>query len=259
MTVSVEARRKAFFALHENGCFVLPNPWDAGSAQRLEKLGFVALASTSSGAAATLGRQDYELTLDEVLDHLRALSAATDLPLNADFENGFADAPEDVARNAILAAQTGVAGLSIEDYREGGLYDAGLAVERVRAVREAIDREGDGVLLVARAEGLLHDPQSGADTIERLVRFKEAGADCLYAPGVRDPAVIAEMVAAVAPKPLNVLLMGPQMRVADLAELGVRRVSVGGSLARAAWNAFEDAARSLLDNGALPELAYRRG
>jgi len=252
MTKTVAEKRAAFRTLHASGCFVLPNPWDAGGARRLEKLGFKALASTSAGIAWSLGRADNELPRDVVLDHLRALCAATDLPVNADFEDGFAAAPDEVAANVKLAVATGVAGLSIEDRDGTGLHALPLAAARIRAARGAIDAIDKDVMLVARSEGfLLGQPDLDA-TIARLVAYADAGADVLYAPGVTDADAIAAIVRAVAPKPVNVLLMNPRMRVADLAALGVRRVSTGGALAAAAWRGFDLAARQLLDSGTLP-------
>jgi len=252
MTKTAAEKRAAFRTLHASGCFVLPNPWDAGGARRLEKLGFKALASTSAGIAWSLGRADNELPRDVVLDHLRALCAATDLPVNADFEDGFAAAPDEVAANAKLAVATGVAGLSIEDRDGTGLHALPRAAARIRAARGAIDAIDKNVMLVARSEGfLLGQPDLDA-TIARLVAYAEAGADVLYAPGVTDADAIAAIVRAVAPKPVNVLLMNPRMRVADLAALGVRRVSTGGALAAAAWRGFDLAARQLLDSGTLP-------
>lgn len=247
MSKDLATRRAAFRALHESGCFVIPNPWDIGSARRLEKLGFKALASTSAGYAWTLGRQDGELTLDEVLDHLRALSAATDLPVNADFEAGFADQPDGVAANVRLAVETGVAGLSIEDRTGRDLYPVSLAVARIQAAREAIGESGQDVLLVGRTEGLLIGKTSLNEAIERLVAYSNAGADVLYAPGIKDLVGIKEIVDAVAPKPVNVLLL--DMNVADLAAAGVRRISLGSSLAAAAWAGFEKVAQSLRDEG----------
>jgi 2-methylisocitrate lyase-like PEP mutase family enzyme len=247
-----EARAK-FRELHRSGCFVLPNPWDVGGVRRLQALGFQAIASSSAAAAWALGRLDGEVTLDEALAHLRLLSGASDLPVNADFEGGFADAPEGVARNVTLAVETGVAGLSIED-RTGprGLYEQGLAVDRIHAAREAIDALGADVVLVGRCEGfLVGQPDLGA-TIARLKAYADAGADCLYAPGVRDVGAIREIVAAVAPKPVNVLLSTTDASVAELAAAGVRRVSVGGSLAHYAWRAFDQAAEMLLKEGRLP-------
>jgi 2-methylisocitrate lyase-like PEP mutase family enzyme len=248
MTHTVAEKRAAFRALHHQGCFVLPNPWDAGSARMLQHLGFLALASTSSGYAWTKGQPDYAVTCTDVLEHLAALCQAVDLPVNADFESGFATDPAGVAMNVALAVQTGVAGLSIED-REieapFGLYDKSFAVERIRAAREAIDRSGEDVILVARTEGLLSDRGAIAPAIDKLVAFADAGADCLYAPGVREKADIATMVRAVAPKPLNVLMMGPGLSAAELADLGVRRISVGGALARVIWAALLSAAQQL--------------
>jgi 2-methylisocitrate lyase-like PEP mutase family enzyme len=245
----LKAKRAAFRALHEKGCFVLPNPWDIGSVRRLEKLGFPALASTSAGMAWALGLEDGEVALDDVLNHLRLLCASTDLPVNADFEAGFADRPEEVAANVRLACDTGVAGLSIEDRTGRELYPLPLAIERIRASRETIDQAGLDVVLVGRSEGFLVGRSDIGATIERLVAYADAGADCLYAPGIQDPTHIAAVVAAVAPKPVNVLLMG--MRVADLAAQGVRRISVGGALARAAWAGFAHAAERLREQAAL--------
>ena len=258
MSVDLKSRRAIFRSLHEEGCFVLPNPWDLGSVRRLEELGFPALASTSSGLAWTFGREDGEVSRDDVLDHLRALCDATDLPVNADFEAGFADRPREVAANVRLAVETGVAGLSIEDRTGRDLYELPLAVERIEASREAIDGTGADVILVGRSEGFLIGRNDIDATVDRLVAYADAGADCLYAPGLRDPALIRAVVAAVAPKPVNVLLFGPDMRVGDLADLGVRRVSVGGCLARAAWAGFDEAARLLRDRGSLPEDCFRQ-
>jgi 2-methylisocitrate lyase-like PEP mutase family enzyme len=248
MNRTVADKRARFRALHEQGCFVLPNPWDVGSARMLEHLGFAALASTSSGFAWTTGRPDNAVTCADVLYHLKSLCDAVDLPVNADFESGFAADPEGVAANVGLAIQTGVAGLSIEDRdleAPLGLYDTAFAMERIRAARAAIDQSGENVILVARTEGLLSDPTAVKPAIDKLVAFAEAGADCLYAPGVRDKADIAALVRAVAPKPLNVLAMGPGLSVAELAELGVRRISVGGALARVAWAAMRTAAEQI--------------
>jgi 2-methylisocitrate lyase-like PEP mutase family enzyme len=251
MSKDLAAKRAAFRTLHEDGHFVIPNPWDIGSARRLKKLGFKALASTSAGYAWTLGRQDGELTRDEVLDHLRALCAATDLPVNADFEAGFADEPEEVAANVGLAVETGVAGLSIEDRTGRDLYSLPLAVARIQAARQAIGKSGQDVLLVGRTEGLLIGKASLAEAIERLVAYANAGADVLYAPGIKDLTGIKAIVEAVAPKPVNVLLLN--MNVADLAAAGVRRISVGSAFAKAAWAGFDEAALSVRDNGHLPE------
>lgn len=248
MTRSIEEKRAAFRALHQQGCFVLPNPWDVGSARMLQHLGFAAVASTSSGYAWSTGRADYAVTRRDVLEHLAMLCSAIDLPVNADFESGFATAPEGVAASVGLAIQTGVAGLSIEDRSidaAAGLYDKALAVERIRAARAAIDASGQDVVLVARTEGLLGDPEAVVTAIDKLVAFAQAGADCLYAPGVRKKADIAAMVRAVAPKPLNVLIMGTGPSADELAELGVRRISVGGALARVAWGAVLPAMQQL--------------
>jgi 2-methylisocitrate lyase-like PEP mutase family enzyme len=218
-----------------------------GSARLLQHLGFSALASTSSGHAWTRGRPDYAVSRDAVLGHLGELCAGVDLPINADFESGFAVEPEAVATNVGLAVKTGVAGLSIEDSKPGGkgLHELRFSVERIRAARAAIDQSGEDVILVARTEGLLAEPDALRPAIERLVAFAEAGADCLYAPGVKNGEDIAAMVRAVAPRPLNVLMSGPGLSLAQLADLGVRRVSVGGALARVAWGAVLSAAEQM--------------
>jgi 2-methylisocitrate lyase-like PEP mutase family enzyme len=246
------AQRAAFRALHRAGCFALPNPWDAGSAVRLEKMGFKALASSSSAFAATLGRRDYQVTLDEILGHLSVLSRATSLPVNADFENGFADAPEHVAANVTKAIATGISGLSIEDRGGDKIYELDLAVERIKAAKAAITASGADVILVARAEAYLMGKPEPRAVIDRLIRFAEAGADCLYAPGITDMAAIGAMVRAVAPLPVNILMFGAHMSVPALADLGVRRVSVGGALANAAWRGFETAAQQFLTQGTMP-------
>ncbi len=244
---SIAEKRARFRALHRQGCFVLPNPWDVGSARLLQHMGFSALASTSSGFAWTTGRPDYAVGRDDVLDHLTRLCESVELPVNADFEGGFADAPGEVAANVALAIPTGIAGLSIEDRRTdgGGLYDLDLAIARVRSARAAIDRSGEDVILVARTEGLLTDNGDVGTAIGRLVAFAGAGADCLYAPGVQGGENIAAMVRAVAPRPLNVLMFGPGLSVAELADLGVRRISIGGALARVAWGAVRQAAEQI--------------
>ncbi|RRN63160.1 isocitrate lyase/phosphoenolpyruvate mutase family protein [Caulobacter sp. 602-1] len=245
------ARRAAFRALHAEGCFVLPNPWDVGGAKRLEKLGFKALASTSAGMAWALGKDDGQVNRDDVVDHLCMLCAATDLPVNADFENGFADTPEGVGESVTLAIEAGVAGLSIEDWSGSALYDLPVAVERLKAARAAIDASGQDVILVGRTEGYLRGVRDLAVTLERLKAYAAAGADCLYAPAVTDPQEIKVIVQAVAPKPVNVLLWGPEMSVESLGALGVRRVSTGGSLAAAAWAGFDAAAKRLAQAGRL--------
>ncbi|HTZ69152.1 MAG TPA: isocitrate lyase/phosphoenolpyruvate mutase family protein [Acetobacteraceae bacterium] len=252
MSEEFAARRARFRALHEAGCFILPNPWDVGSAHRLERMGFKALASTSAGAAWALGREDGELSCAEVLAHLRVLVAATSLPVNADFEAGFADAPDEVAANVGLAVETGVAGISIEDRTGTTLYDLSLAVERIRASREAIDLVAPDVLLIGRTEGYLIGRTTLGPTLERLVAYAKAGAGCVYAPGIKDLGAIRELVAEVAPVPVNVLHR-PGLTVADLAAAGARRVSVGASLAAASWAGFTAAATALVKEGeALP-------
>ncbi len=243
-------RRAAFRQLHQSGCFVLPNPWDAGGAARLQKLGFKALASSSAAAAWALGKDDGALSLNEALEHLRMLCAATELPVNADFESGFGDTPEQVGASLQLAVETGVAGLSVED-RLGrkDLYGVGEAARRVAAARRGIERTGQDVVLVARAEGFLVGRKDLGEAIARLKAFIEVGADCVYAPGVAELGQIAELVQAVAPVPVNVLLSTTKASVAELASVGVRRVSVGGRLAAAAWAAFDAAAEQLLNDG----------
>lgn len=257
MTTAAE-KRAQFRKLHQDGCFVIPNFWDVGSAKILQALGFPAIASSSAGFAWTTGRTDNQVTLEEKLAHLSAVCAATDIPVNADFENAFADAPEDVAAHVRRALDAGVAGLSVEDMirsSERKLYDEPMAVGRVRAARAAIDAEGSGGVLVARCEGVLVGAFRPAQAIDRAVRLAEAGADCLFIPGLRDPADIAAAVKAVAPKPLSVLMMTPGGTVAQFADLGVRRISVGGSLARAAWGGFLKAAREIADKGTFEGLA----
>jgi 2-methylisocitrate lyase-like PEP mutase family enzyme len=242
-----------FHALHQSGCFVLPNPWDVGSAVLLERLGFVALASSSAGLAFSRGQPDsvWGLPLDMVLGHLRELVAATPLPVNADFQSGYSRDVKGLAKNVTLCVHTGVAGLSIEDnHGEGGLYAQDVAVERLRTARAAIDATGVPVVLTARCEAyLVGDPDAERTVFSRLPAFAEAGADCLYAPGIRDLAVIARLVREVAPKPVNVLVSQPGLTVAQLADAGVRRISVGSALARAAWGGFLRAARAMLDPG----------
>ena len=245
-------KRARFRALHQEGCFVIPNPWDVGSARKLEKLGFKALATTGAGYAWSLGREDGQLSRDETLHHLRTLCAATDLPVNADFETGYADSAEGVYANVRMAIETGVAGLSIEDRDGRKLLDFPVAVERVRAARRAIDRSGEDVILVGRSEGHFIGKPDLEATIGRLIAYSEAGADCLYAPGVNELPDIARIVAAVSPKPVNVMMTGPNPGVADLAAIGVRRVSVGASLAAAAWRGFDAAAQMLHTEGRLP-------
>ena len=250
---SIADKRRTFHTLHEAGCFVIPNPWDVGSALYLQSIGFKALASTSSGLAWSQGYADNKVTRDAVLEHLAALVAATDVPVNADFEGGFAHEPAGVAESVRLAVETGVAGLSIEDSTSDPakpLYDLDLAVARMRAARQAIDAAGGDTLLVGRAECFLVGRPDRAETIARLQAYADAGADCLYAPGLKTREEIAEVVAAVAPKPFNVLIGFPsELSVQDAASLGVRRISVGGALARSAWGGFMRAARAILDDG----------
>jgi len=247
-----DSKRARFRALHERGCFVIPNPWDVGSAKYLEHLGFEALATTSSGAAWARGREDGELSCEEVLAHLREICAATSLPVNADFEAGYAARTDDLMTNVRAAVETGVSGLSIEDFNNGVRYDIREAAARVTAARDAIRSTGADVLLVARAEGFIRGHPDLDDTIARLQAYSAAGADCLYAPGVRELSAIERMVQAVSPKPVNVLMLGPAFTVADLAARGVRRVSVGGALAAAAWAAFKETAATLRDGGTMP-------
>jgi len=251
----------AFQKLHATGCFVLPNPWDAGTAIYLERLGFKALATTSAGYAFSCGKSDGAISRDEMLAHIRKVVAATPLPVNADFLGGFAEAPEEVAANVALCIATGVAGLSIEDSTgtdHPPLYDEKLALARLRAARRAIDESGSSVVLTGRCEAfLVGSPEPFRTSLARLVSYAEAGADCVYAPGVADPAEIAKLVEAVAPKPLNVLVSGfnSQLSLATLAELGVRRISVGSGLALTAWGAFAHAARDIALNGRFETLA----
>jgi 2-methylisocitrate lyase-like PEP mutase family enzyme len=245
-------RTRIFHELHRSGCFVIPNPWNVGSALLLAQLGFRALATTSSGFAWSLGRRDRGITLDLALTHFRELSDAVPLPINADFEDGFAAAPEDVAVNVARAARTGIAGVSIEDSkREAGepLYELSLAVERITAARRAIDQTGTGVLLVGRTESTGANQPPLPERIRRLTAYADAGADCLFAPGLRSLADIRAVVQAVAPKPVNVLVNSDFATVAQLAEVGVRRISVGGALARAALTGFLAAAREIADQG----------
>ena len=254
---SIADRRRTFRELHRAGCFAIPNPWDVGSARYLQHLGFVALATTSAGYAFSRGLPDGGVGRDAMLGHITELVNATDLPVNADFENGYADDPEGVGESVRLCVATGVAGLSIEDAadrRESPIYDLPLAVERIHAAREALGESG--VLLVGRAEGLLTGRESIDHILKRLSAYADAGADCLYAPGVREPEHIRAIVQAVAPKPVNVLIGGPAgitgstgLTMADAAALGVRRVSVGGALARAAWGGFLRAAKTLAQQG----------
>ncbi|NVM89518.1 2-methylisocitrate lyase-like PEP mutase family enzyme [Variovorax sp. SG517] len=251
MTRTIAQKRADFRALHQQGCFVIPNPWDTGSARFLEGLGFKALATTSSGFAWSQGQADGAMSREHILAHLRELVEATDLPVNADFENGFAADAKGVAESVSLAIEMGVAGLSIEDSTGNAadpLFPVDVAVERLRAARKAIDASGADVLLVGRAENFFAGRPDLDDAIARLKAYANAGADCLYAPGIKTREQIAAVVAAAGGKPVNLLVGAPsELTMKDIAELGVRRVSVGGGLARAAWGGFIRAARTLAD------------
>ncbi len=242
----------AFRRLHESGCFVIPNPWDIGSARVLAQLGFPALATTSSGFAWSIGLSDNGVSLNDALGHFRAIAESVDVPVNGDFEGGFAIEPAGVAANVTLAIHTGIAGISIEDSTgdpDNPLFDFALSVERVRAASQAIDRAATGTVLTGRSEGFIVGRPDLDETIRRLTAYAEAGADCLYAPGLRSHDDIAAVVRAVAPKPVNVLVGGNFAAVADLARMGVRRISVGGALARAAWTGFLSAAKEIAEHG----------
>ena len=242
----------AFHELHTSGCFVMPNPWDIGSARVLERMGFKALATTSAGLAWTHGRPDGEVSLEQSLEHLRAVTNAVEVPVNADFEGGYSVDPEGVATNVGRATETGIAGLSIEDYSgdpADPLFELELSVERIRAAREAIDRSGTGVLLTGRAEGFVRGRPDIDDTIRRLTAYAEAGADCLYAPRIDNLEHVGAIIAAVAPKPVNLLINAPFTTVDEAARLGVRRVSVGGTLARTAWGGWLEAVREIDERG----------
>jgi len=257
MPATTADKRATFHKMHEAGCFVIPNPWDIGSAKALQRMGFKALASTSAGFAWTIGKADNSVTLDDVCAHLAALCGAVDLPVNADFEGGFAHQPDKVAANVARAVKTGVAGLSIEDSTGEAakpLYERAFAIERIKAARAAIDADNSGVVLVGRCEGFLVGQTDLNMVIDRLQAYAEAGADCLYAPGIRSKEQIAAVVKAVHPKPVNLLLGWPGLSVAEVAELGVRRISVGGSLARAAWGGFMRATREIAEKGTFTEL-----
>jgi 2-methylisocitrate lyase-like PEP mutase family enzyme len=250
-----------FRGLHQSGCFVLPNPWDIGTTVYLQHLGFKALATTSAGFAFSRGMPDGAVPHDEMLSHIREIAAATSLPVNADFLNGFADDPEKVAENVKLCVATGVAGLSIEDSTgrsDEPLYEKNLAIERIRAARKAIDASGIPDVLTGRCETwLVGQPDSLGVALDRLSAYAEAGADCLYAPAVTEPNEIAEIVKAVAPKPVNVLVAGfnHKLSLAQLRDLGVRRISVGSALATTAWAAFLRAARDIAATGSFDALA----
>jgi 2-methylisocitrate lyase-like PEP mutase family enzyme len=249
---------EAFRTLHQEGCFVMPNPWDAGSAVVLEQMGFEALATTSAGFAWSVGRADQKVERAEMLEHLREIAGAVEVPVNADFEGGYADGPEGVAESVALAAATGIAGLSIEDSTRHGdepLYPFDLAVERIRAARRAIDESGTGIVLTGRSEGFVAGRPDLDETIRRLQAYAEAGADCLYAPFVDTAEQVSAIVAAVAPKPVNLLVHKPFITVSEAAGLGVRRISVGGSLARVAQASFAAAAQEIADDGTFTRFA----
>jgi 2-methylisocitrate lyase-like PEP mutase family enzyme len=258
MPVTTAEKRATFRKMHESGCFAIPNPYDVGSALALQHMGFKALASTSAGFAWTIGKADNRVTLDEVCTHLTALCAAVDLPVNADFEGGFAHEAEKVGANVARAVKTGVAGLSIEDSTGEAakpLYERSHAIERIKAARRAIDADNSGVLLTGRCEAFLVG-QSDLDlVIDRLKAYSDAGADCLYAPGIKTREEIAAVVKAVHPKPVNLLIGASGLSIAEAGDLGVRRISVGGSLARTGWAGFMKAAREIADKGTFTELA----
>ena len=254
----VADRIRRFRLLHESGCFVIPNPWDIGSARVLVGLGFPALATTSSGFAWSQGRRDVESSLDETLAHFRTLAESVPVPVNGDFRGGFATEPEEVGRNVALAVRTGIAGISIEDSTgdpRSPLFDFPLAVERIRAARRAIDESGTGVLLTGRSEGFIAGRPDLGETIRRLAAYAEAGAECLYAPGIRTREEVRAIVDAVAPRAVNSLVYSDFTTVAEMAEAGARRISVGGALARAAWTGFLEAAKEIAERGTFSSLA----
>lgn len=250
---TVSQKREDFRQLHSDGCFVIPNPWDIGSAQALSSLGFKALATTSSGLAWSMGRPDGKLSREETLAHMRMMVETNDLPINADFESGFGNTLDELEQSVKLAVETGVAGLSIEDstgQADFPVRDIAEGVERIRVARSVIDRVAPNTMLIGRAENFFVGIQDLADTIARLQAYSDAGADCLYAPGIKSISDIKAVVIAVAPKPVNVLIGGnSELTVDALADLGVRRISVGGGLARAAWGGFMVAARGIAGSG----------
>jgi 2-methylisocitrate lyase-like PEP mutase family enzyme len=258
-TPSTTDKCRTFRALHQSGCFVIPNPWNVGSARYLQGLGFKALATTSAGYAHALGYADGEQTRDEVLAHFREIAAATDVPVNADFEGGFADNPGRMAENVTRCIATGVAGLSIEDSTgdpDQPLYDFDLALARVKAARAAIDRAGGEVVFTARSEGFIRGRPDLDETLRRLKAFADAGADCLYSPGIKTREQIEATVNAVTPKPINFLNSGAfGFTVKELGEMGVRRISVGGTLARVAMHAFINSAREIANGGKFDSFA----
>jgi 2-methylisocitrate lyase-like PEP mutase family enzyme len=250
---------RTFRKLHESGCFVIPNPWNVGTALYLQGLGFKALATTSSGYAHSQGYSDGDVTRDMVLTHCREIASAADVPVNADFEGGYAHDPAAVAANVRLCIDTGVAGLSIEDFTGDDadpLYDFDMAVRRVRAARRAIDEAGSDVVFTARTEGYIHGRPDMAETVRRLKAFADAGADCLYAPGIRTREQIETVVKAAAPLPINLLMSTASgLTVKDIAEMGVRRISVGGTMARLAMHAFIKSAKEIAEVGAFDSFA----
>jgi 2-methylisocitrate lyase-like PEP mutase family enzyme len=258
MPVTTADKRATFHKLHESGCFAIPNPFDVGSAKALQRLGFKAIASTSAGFAWTIGKADNRVTVDDVCDHLTAVAAAVDIPLNADFEGGFAVKPEDVAVNVARGVKTGVAGLSIEDStgdKNSPLFESKLAVERIAAARRAIDAHNSGVMLTGRCEAFLWGVTDLKLVIERLQAYAAAGADCLYAPGIKTREEISAVVKAVHPKPVNLLIGASGLSLKEAEDLGVRRISVGGSLARTAWTGFMKASKEIAEKGTFTELA----
>src|SRR6202012_3588355 len=258
MPLTTADKRTAFHKLHEKGCFIIPNPFDVGSAIALQRLGFKAIASTSAGFAWTIGKADNRVTVDDVWDHLPARCAAVDIPVNADYEGGFAVEPQGVATNVARGVKTGVAGLSIEDStgdKDKPLFEATLAVERIKAARKAIDADHSGVMLTGRCEGFLWGVTDLKLVIERLQAYAAAGADCLYAPGIKTQEDIAAVVKAVHPKPVNLLIGASGLSLKEAEDLGVRRISVGGSLARTAWTGFMKASKEIAEKGTFTELA----
>lgn len=257
MPLTPADKRATFKKLHESGCFIIPNPFDVGSARALQHLGFKALASTSAGFAWTIGKADNKVTVDDVCNHLTAVCAAVDIPVNADYEDGFAVEPDKVAVNVARAVETGVAGLSIEDFTGDAanpLFEHKLAVERIKAARKAIGTSG--VLLTGRCEAILRGVKDLKLVVERLQAYADAGADVLYAPGISTAEEIATVVKAVAPRPINLLIGGASdLSLQKVAELGVRRISVGGALARMAWTGFMAAAKEMADKGTFTEFA----
>jgi 2-methylisocitrate lyase-like PEP mutase family enzyme len=253
-------KREAFRRLHDSGCFVIPNPPDAGTARYLEHLGFKALATTSGGFAFSKGLPDGEVPLDMMLAHIAEIVASTDLPVNADFLNGYGADPDEVAQSVRLCVQTGVAGVSVEDSTgpRRPQYEIGVAVERIRAARAAIDDSGGDTMLIGRAENFFGGNRDLGETTERITAYAAAGADCLYAPGVRTPEQITAIVEAAAPKPVNVVVTSPDVTVSDLAALGVRRVSIGGMLALAGWAGMARALAPLTESGSFAGFASVR-